>query len=134
MRYLLLVLGFVLAAFYLEKTLADCSYRNGQNSEPFGLGWKCDIGKGRLILQYDGNLVIYDQNGRARWASGTTNRDVDTMRFQGDGNLVIYARGNRAVWASGTAGNGHYFSFQDDRNLVIYDRHFVALWASGTSD
>src|SRR3954447_10375877 len=27
----------------------------------------CQIGKSQLIFQYDGNLVLYDENGRARW-------------------------------------------------------------------
>lgn len=53
----------------------------------------------RLIMQSDGNLVIYDEFNRARWASNTVGRGW-TARLQTDGNFVVYTRSNRPVWAS----------------------------------
>ena len=48
-------------------------------------------GRSLLIFQADGNLVLYDDLGRARWASGTDHRGQEAI-FQTDGNLVVYVR------------------------------------------
>ncbi|MEV6400028.1 hypothetical protein AB0M39_35440 [Streptomyces sp. NPDC051907] len=86
----------------------------------------------RLVMQSDGNLVIYDEFNRARWASNTVGQGW-TARFQTDGNFVVYTRSNRAVWASNTAGRpGSRLAIQDDGNVVIYDGS-RAVWASGTN-
>lgn len=86
----------------------------------------------RLVMQSDGNLVIYDEFNRARWASNTVGQGW-TARFQTDGNLVVYTRSNRPVWASNTDGHaGSRLVVQDDGNVVIYDGS-RAVWASGTN-
>jgi GH25 family lysozyme M1 (1,4-beta-N-acetylmuramidase) len=55
----------------------------------------------RLILQSDGNLVIYDNAGIARWSSVTSGTGGgNVLAMQGDGNLVLY-KGSRALWARG---------------------------------
>ena len=48
-------------------------------------------GRSLLIFQTDGNLVLYDDLGRARWASATDHRGQEAI-FQHDGNLVVYVR------------------------------------------
>ncbi|MFC5724197.1 hypothetical protein ACFP1Z_28970 [Streptomyces gamaensis] len=86
----------------------------------------------RLIMQSDGNLVIYDEFGKALWASNTVGQGW-TARFQEDGNFVVYTRSGHAVWASGTAGHpGSRLAVQDDGNVVIYDGS-QAIWATGTN-
>jgi hypothetical protein len=55
-----------------------------------------------VIMQSDGNLVIYDA-WRAIWASGTTGQN-NRLVVQNDGNAVIYRPDNRPVWATNTAG------------------------------
>lgn len=55
-------------------------------------------------IQGDGNIVIYDINGRPVWNSGTDRNPNSTLFLQQDGNLVLYNAQNRAVWSSGTAG------------------------------
>ena len=84
---------------------------------------------GRVItvMQADGNLVTY-RDGRAVWASRTSDADVAVM--QGDGTVVLYrelrdAGGTvtalSAVWSTRTAGNpGARFVTQDDGNAVVY--------------
>ncbi|KAL5697712.1 hypothetical protein ACHQM5_028829 [Ranunculus cassubicifolius] len=54
-------------------------------------------------MQTDGNLVVYDYNNRAMWASNT-NRAIASyyLSLQCDGNLVIYTPGGTAIWATGT--------------------------------
>jgi hypothetical protein len=37
----------------------------------FQKGHFCEFGKARLIMQSDGNLVVYDETNRVRWASDT---------------------------------------------------------------
>ena len=58
----------------------------------------------KLIMQTDGNLVLYDANDHAVWASNTQNRGKAPHRLvmQSDGNLVIYDKQYKATWASNT--------------------------------
>jgi len=89
-------------------------------------------GKYQLILQEDGNLVLY-RVGRALWSSRTNNKAVSRCVMQSDGNLVIYGF-NKAIWASRTDGNfGAYLKVQDDRNVVIYIGS-LSLWATNTNN
>jgi hypothetical protein len=55
----------------------------------------------RAVFQGDGNLVVYDWQGRVMWASGTYSPGA-VLRMQDDGNLVIYDRWGRPVWATNT--------------------------------
>src|SRR5258708_1977789 len=57
-------------------------------------------GQFSLVLQEDGNLVLYGQDGQPVWASGTDGLDVARATLQEDGNLVLYSSGGDAVWAS----------------------------------
>ena len=60
-------------------------------------------GRYQLILQKDGNLVLYDLSGgqKALWASGTGGHPNSYLRVQDDGNLAIYQPSN-PVWATNT--------------------------------
>jgi hypothetical protein len=92
-------------------------------------------GRYELILQSDGNLVVYDwfEAHRAIWASNTGGHAVSSATMQTDGNFVIYGFPN-AIWASNTAGdNNAFLVLQDDGNLVIYRWIEEPLWASGTA-
>ncbi len=90
-------------------------------------------GRYQLILQQDGNLVLYDlgQNHRAIWASNTNGRAVSKAIMQTDGNFVIYGFPD-AIWASNTNGRPNSFLVvQDDGNTVIYQPE-VPVWATNT--
>lgn len=89
--------------------------------------------KVRLVMQGDGNLVLYRQdNGKALWASNTGGKPVNRAVMQGDGNFVCYDPANKAYWASGTGGHpGSSVVLQDDGNLVVYTGS-TPLWASNT--
>ncbi|WP_214317552.1 hypothetical protein [Nonomuraea sediminis] len=86
----------------------------------------------RLILQGDGNLVLYRaQVGQPLWASDTAGQPAAMAIMQGDGNLVLYDPQGVPLWAAGTDGHpGARLVLQDDGNLVIYDGAGNALWAS----
>ncbi|MDT0447854.1 hypothetical protein [Streptomyces hesseae] len=86
----------------------------------------------QLVMQTDGNLVVYDEFGRARWDSRTVNSGWRAV-FQEDGNFVVYTRSGKAVWWSGTAGHpGSRLAVQDDGNVVIYDGS-QAIWNTRTA-
>src|SRR5437764_2463740 len=91
-------------------------------------------GRLRLIMQGDGNLVLYrTDDGKALWASGTGGTPASYTIMQGDGNLVVYDSGGTPFWASSTDGNpGAFLVVQDDGNLVVYGAAGAALWASNT--
>lgn len=85
-----------------------------------------------LIMQEDGNLVVYDQDHKARWAA-MTGGEGNTARFQADGNLVVYDNAGQPLWASQTDGNpGAVLVFQADGNVVIKSGDTVH-WATGTN-
>ncbi|MGH7193513.1 MAG: hypothetical protein ACREJM_08270, partial [Candidatus Saccharimonadales bacterium] len=58
----------------------------------------------RLIMQGDGNLVLYGKDGIANWSSGTAGNPGAHFTIQTDGNAVIYSSGGAALWSSGTNG------------------------------
>jgi len=87
-----------------------------------------------LIMQTDGNLVLYDCTPTYLFATGTTGGG-NRLVMQGDGNLVIYNSSNKSIWSSGTQnqGTGPYtLNMQTDGNLVIYDSTNKALWKTST--
>ena len=53
------------------------------------------------VLQYDGNLVLFDANGQTLWSSNTSTAGCANLVVQEDGNLVLY-NATHAVWASNT--------------------------------
>src|SRR5260370_25344834 len=55
-----------------------------------------------VILQSDGNLVIYDTSGAIIWSSGTSGNSGSVIHLQNDGNLVLYSSSNSALCATAT--------------------------------
>lgn len=87
-------------------------------------------GKYRLIMQSDGNLVVYRADGTPRWSSGAKGTRAV---MQEDGNFVQYGVFGNAAWHTNTWGNpGAALVIQDDGNLVIYAAQGRGpLWAIG---
>ena len=58
----------------------------------------------KLTMQTDGNLVLYDVNGHAVWASDTQNSGEAPRRLvmQLDGNLAIKDKNCKTTWCTGT--------------------------------
>ncbi|MDD5632902.1 MAG: hypothetical protein PHI13_12870 [Methylococcales bacterium] len=82
-----------------------------------------DSGRYHLILQPDGNLVIYNEpEHEPRWKTDPRGNDVSYVEIQTDGNLVMYTDDRQARWASDSVGSiGNYIlGMQSDGNLVIY--------------
>ena len=101
------------------------------------------------IMQYDGNLVIYDRDANPLWSSETWQYANSRLTVQDDGNVVIYRPDNSPVWATDTeqiypdgpaasgsdmrpgqalhhderiisTGGRYILIFQADGNLVLY--------------
>jgi WD40 repeat protein len=105
----------------------------GQGLIP-GRSIKSSDGRFTLIMQADGNLVVYGPRNQALWASGTNGHgNVWDAVMQGDGNFVVYDGHNHPLWATGTNGKGGAaVVMQSDGNLVVYDASNRPLWASNT--
>ena len=85
----------------------------------------------KLILQDDGNLVLYARD-HVVWATGTDGQNVVRAEVQTDGNFVLYTP-DKPVWASQTKGKKDVkLVIQDDRNLVLYAKGDDAVWSSKT--
>lgn len=95
-----------------------------------------------LVMQPDGNLVLYRQRGAgAVWSSRTWGNPGAYAVLQNDGNLVVYRAGRNdpagALWSSRTWGNPNdKLVAQFDGNLVLYragrSDPAGALWSTGT--
>jgi hypothetical protein len=111
-------------------------------------------GSGRLVMQGDGNLVLYGGQGQALWSAGTNGTgSANQVVLQGDGNLVVYTATGTAVWSSRTGripvprrstvtsgqvltpgqalyGGAYHAVVQGDGNFVVYGKR---VWSSRTS-
>jgi hypothetical protein len=58
-------------------------------------------GKGavKLVLQTDGNLVLYTSSGQPVWATNTVGKGSNALRVNDNGSLVLYA-GSTVVWSA----------------------------------
>ncbi len=102
----------------------------GQQLNPGQSKVSCD-GRFSLVMQGDGNLVLYQQ-GRALWNTQTNGRGGHHAVMQGDGNFVLYTAGNVPLFNTRTNGRaGAYLAVQSDGNLVVYQGGAVR-WNSGT--
>ncbi|MFF9062392.1 mannose-binding protein [Streptomyces sp. NPDC014882] len=78
----------------------------------------------RMVMQTDGNLVVYNERGKPLWASMTFGENHRAI-FQTDGNLVIHNGADRPIWASRS--HGH-----DNAQLVLRADGKVVILHNGT--
>jgi len=91
----------------------------------------CD-GRFTLILQGDGNLVLYKEPGVPLWAANTVNQDSAQLELTPSGDFIVYGKLGEQLWRSGNADQTAAQAFlQGDGNLVIYGPT-QAVWASNT--
>ena len=88
----------------------------------------------QLVLQNDGNLVMYVTAGRATavWDTRSMGRRERQLVMQDDGNLVLYERRgsrSRALWHTRTHGSpGAFLMLGDDGVLSVENPSGRALW------
>jgi hypothetical protein len=91
-------------------------------------------GSHQLVMQTDGNLVVYSSDGRALWTSGTAGRGAAFVAGA-DGNLAVVNRTGRPVWTSATGGkHAGRLLVQNDGNVVLYRNSGGVLWATRSID
>jgi surface antigen len=87
-----------------------------------------------LVMQTDGNLVLYGPGVKPLWASNTSGQGAAFAAMQTDGNFVLYRSNNTPVWSTQTNGRGESSAvMQDDGNFVLYSKAGTATWHTRTS-
>jgi hypothetical protein len=80
-------------------------------------------GNFKLIMQTDGNLVLFSINlNKILWSSNTAGNNNARLCMQRDGNLVIYNINNQPIWASGTDNidnTGNYFRLSESGQITM---------------
>ncbi|WP_369390186.1 hypothetical protein AB5J72_22990 [Streptomyces sp. CG1] len=111
----------------------------GSGQKLYG-GWWAQAKYTRLVVQPDGNVVLYrKRDGKALWSTGTYGHSGAYAYMQSDGNLVVYSSTGTALWSTHTSGHsGAYATEQSDGNFVVYTPSGGpgkggALWASNTA-
>lgn len=91
----------------------------------------------RLLMQSDGNLVVYARSSpesTSEWAHWHTNTHGNPGAFaimQPDGNFVVYRSDNYPLWDSDSwATPATHVKLQDDGNLVVYGDDGKPYWAA----
>jgi subtilisin family serine protease len=74
----------------------DLVLRHGED-----VRWRADIRGGEtLVMQRDGNLVVYDASNASRWSSGTRGSEGAALELRDGGNVVVQRDGN-VLWETG---------------------------------
>ena len=111
-------------SFNFKPRTSNLEFRRGQE-------WVTSTGY-KFSFQPDGNLVMYNPQGKPTWATGTNGTGADLFTVQTDGNVVLYDR-KKAVWATDTSGHpAAYFKIQGDGNLVVYSSNGLPLFDTAT--
>jgi hypothetical protein len=136
----LFVATLVVSSCSLSASTCAATLSSGQRLVP-GQYIRSDNMLHTLIMQGDGNVVLYDRNCKPLWATNTNGVKARDFRMESNGSLVLYSTDGRARWNSGTGTNhGAFLNIQDDGNLVIYRNGSQsatadnALWAAGSND
>jgi hypothetical protein len=62
--------------------------------------WETGTSSGaHLLMQLDGNLVLYDGGWNPVWASNTAGNPGAYLNVQDDGNLVVYSASDQPLWS-----------------------------------
>ncbi|MFF2074677.1 hypothetical protein ACFVXG_07965 [Kitasatospora sp. NPDC058162] len=107
------------------------------DDEPLYPGWHVDSMTTRVIMQSDGNFVVYQNDGsgqfsKVAFASGTVGCGYKAV-MQSDGNLVVYSANGGLCWALGTAGHPHakLMVFDAGRSGVHWNGGIIPRSSSG---
>lgn len=113
---------------------SDFPVRAGTKLEP-GRKYRSESGQHVLVLQADGNLVVYDAAGRYKWGLDKlpNYKQIRTVELQSDGNLVARDASGGFVWSalSRTPDPSAFLSLGQDGVLrLVSGRGNAQLWAS----
>jgi hypothetical protein len=87
----------------------------------------------RLVMQTDGNLVVYGPRG-AQWASGHAVPNSSLVNVRNGNVVVVNGPYSRASWQTASdwpyAGAEGRLVMQDDGNLVFYRNNGPGVWSN----
>ena len=90
---------------------------------------KSPNGRNQLIMQSDGNLVLYNQANTPLWHTNTYGNPGARAVLQTDGNFVVYSSTNAPLWHTHTYGTAaDRLNVQDDANVVLYGSTGAYYW------
>jgi len=98
-------------------------------------------GNYKLVVQTDGNLVLYNTSRNEYWwSSGTQNQGSNgpiTLELNTNGNLTLFSHPSgvkTAYWTAAAAPISAYYSLcmQNDRNVVLFNATGQYYWATWT--
>jgi hypothetical protein len=107
---------------------------NVSNTLSSGYYLRSSDGRHALLMQTDGNLVMYGPGYHVLWSNGKNGNSGAYLNLQSDGNIVEYSSGGTALWSTLTSGQSlSYLDMQNDGNLVAYSSGGSSIWNTGTS-
>lgn len=83
-------------------------------------------GKYSLVIQPDGNMVVYG----VMWSSQTAGIPPASLVMQGDGHLVLYSEAGDPVWMSGTSGHPGAIAELDDNGVFVVKAEDQVIWST----
>lgn len=88
-----------------------------------------------LVMNDDGNLIIYDKNGNFKWSSESGGKGTGPYKLmmKTNGQLVIYDSKDVIIWETqkNNIGKGPYtLTVKDDKNVVISSPYNQRVWSS----
>ncbi|WP_437087333.1 FG-GAP-like repeat-containing protein [Streptomyces sp. enrichment culture] len=96
-------------------------------------GQEFSSGNAKLVMQADGNLVLFTKDKKPVWATGTGGNPGAVARMQSDGNFVVYkADGTTPVWSTKTNTPYSYAVLHPRGVLVLYNASGQSLWTSNS--
>ena len=114
------------------------SHRPNSNLLPSGQSLKPDDslvscnGQYCLVFRSSGDVVLYEDNVKALWSTGTAGRAATSFGIKEDGNIVL-SNLDEVVWQANTRCNGSaVLELKDDGRLVLRQQDGSIKWQSST--
>ncbi|KJK58402.1 hypothetical protein [Saccharothrix sp. ST-888] len=104
------------------------------NQPDWYAGNSANSSSANLVFQSDGNLVLYANDGRALWASGTYGQGVNHVDWSASGYIKLQ-HDNDTICTIGKLNSapGGRAVVQADGNFVFYQANGSPAWSSGTN-
>ena len=118
----------------LTASAAPVASLNVGQSLAVGKSLSSPHGMNRLVVQADGNLVLYTPAGAAWSSRSVGSGKANHLDVQADGNVVLRTSAGKTVWSPYTQGTGskNALLVQDDGNLVVRTAAGKAVWNAST--
>ncbi|UPG91087.1 hypothetical protein L2Y96_04710 [Luteibacter aegosomaticola] len=110
----------IAAIALLATTVSEAAVLHPGHNLTAGQALPSSSGRYHAVMQHDGNLVVYRNDGAAIWATWTQGSGAVTANMQADGNFVLYTGNGHPVWSTGTHGRDSIFTVDDwGRAMVL---------------